>query len=762
MKHESNMTGSVSGGMTCGQCGAPLPVDAPKGICPQCLLKVGLESSNELSANEDGPVVMKAPVGDESSAVCDAGAELGRIRYFGDYEIEEEIARGGMGVVYKARQTSLNRTVAIKMILSGQLADDEEVRRFRTEAEAAANLQHPNIVAIHEVGEHEGQQYFSMDYVAGKGLSDQIREGPLSPSKAAAYVKTIAEAIQYAHQRGILHRDLKPSNILIDDQDRPRITDFGLAKNLEKDSALTQTGAILGSPAYMPPEQANGDVDQLGTHSDVYSLGAVLYELITGRPPFRGKTPIETLIQVRDQIPKAPSALNPHVPQDLEAVCLKCLEKEPLRRYATARQLGQDLERFLDRKPVEAQPMSRARRVWGWLTAHPWALTAATSLLALVLFAAMYRLWAENRFLRWENAHPELRASEYQAFTDHLWFSLTAFFTAPLFWIMFFARPLNRKAFARKRLSGRPVDPGKIKRCLFAGLTLFVLGCLWLLKALDQSIGQSFDLVMITMLGNAPIAFGAIWVASRYVWDAWREYHFAWNSSVADRINDAKLVIAEERGKKILAMAEGTPNSPRLLLLGAFELIAFLAIGYYLDRWLSRENPYELHVIAYACAGICAWFVGVSGLHFQGAARTGKRVFHGGVLAAAGLGLVLIGIQRANLPFSIGMTMGLIGGGLFGWLTLWERKQSEYRLFSGEANAETYLRLARAFATGDGVSKDAVEAFKWLCLAETLIPTDHRMSEELKHQKQELESGLKSGQLAEARRRASDFQKRDG
>ena len=141
---------------------------------------------------------------------------------------------------------------------------------------------------------------------------------------------------------------------------------------------------------------------------------------------------------------------------------------------------------------------------------------------------------------------------------------------------------------------------------------------------------------MITMLGNAPIAFGAIWVASRYVWDAWREYHFAWNSSVADRINDAKLVIAEERGKKILAMAEGTPNSPRLLLLGAFELIAFLAIGYYLDRWLSRENPYELHVIAYACAGICAWFVGVSGLHFQGAAQTGKRVFHGGVLAAGG------------------------------------------------------------------------------------------------------------------------------
>src|SRR5580704_7647962 len=211
-----------------------------------------------------------------------------KVAYFGDYELLEEIARGGMGVVYKARQMSLNRPVALKMILAGEWATPEARQRFRAEAEAAANLQHPNIVAIHEVGEHEGQQYFSMDFVVGKNLAELVRGDPLSAERAALYVKTIAEAVHFAHQRGILHRDLKPQNVLIDAEDRPRITDFGLAKRVDTDSGLTRTGDVLGSPSYMPPEQAESRPDQVGPQSDVYSLGAILYELLTGRPPFRG------------------------------------------------------------------------------------------------------------------------------------------------------------------------------------------------------------------------------------------------------------------------------------------------------------------------------------------------------------------------------------------------------------------------------------------------------------------------------------------
>ncbi len=256
-----------------------------------------------------------------------------KVAYFGDYELLEEIARGGMGVVYKARQMSLNRPVALKMILAGEWATPEARQRFRAEAEAAANLQHPNIVAIHEVGEHEGQQYFSMDFVAGKNLAELVRGNPLSAERVASYVKTIAEAVHFAHQRGILHRDLKPQNVLIDADDRPRITDFGLAKRVETDSGLTRTGDVLGSPSYMPPEQASSRPDELGPPSDVYSLGAILYELLTGRPPFRGVTPLETLCQVIQSPPVSPRKLNPDVPQDLETICLKCLEKRPQQRY---------------------------------------------------------------------------------------------------------------------------------------------------------------------------------------------------------------------------------------------------------------------------------------------------------------------------------------------------------------------------------------------------------------------------------------------
>ena len=217
---------------------------------------------------------------------------------FGEYELLEEIARGGMGVVYRARQVSLNRIVALKMIKSGEVATEEDVHRFKTEAEAAAQLDHPNIVPVFEVGEHDGQHFFSMRFVDGPSLQDRLREGPLPPKDAAAVVKLISEAVAYAHKRGIVHRDLKPANVLIDSDGQPRVTDFGLAKTITDASGMTVTGQILGTPSYMPPEQANGRTDEIGPLSDVYSLGAVLYCLLTGRPPYQAATLVETLKQV--------------------------------------------------------------------------------------------------------------------------------------------------------------------------------------------------------------------------------------------------------------------------------------------------------------------------------------------------------------------------------------------------------------------------------------------------------------------------------
>jgi outer membrane protein assembly factor BamB len=330
---------------------------------------------------------------------------LGTVRYFGDYELLAEIARGGMGVVYRARQVSLNRPVALKMILSGQLASEDDVQRFRLEAQTAAGLQHPNIVAIHEVGEHEGQHYFSMDFVEGQSLAELVRENPLPPEQAARWVRTIAEAIHYAHQRGVLHRDLKPSNVLIDSFGQPRVTDFGLAKRTDKDTGLTATGAVVGTPSYMPPEQASADRGAIGPASDVYSLGAVLYELVTGRPPFRAATPLDTLLQVLEAEPAPPRLLNPAVGRDLETIILKCLQKEAARRYASAQELADDLSALLEGRPIKARRPGLAERALRWAQTQRRAaalivLSAVGS--ALLLFGGTlgWNWYSESRLAR--------------------------------------------------------------------------------------------------------------------------------------------------------------------------------------------------------------------------------------------------------------------------------------------------------------------------------------------------------------------------
>ena len=309
------------------------------------------------------------------------------VRYFGDYELLDEIARGGMGVVYRARQTSLNRTVALKMILSGHLASEDDVKRFRSEAEAAASLQHPNIVAIHEVGKHGDHHYYSMDYVVGSTLAAITKETTLPARQAAQYVKQTADAVHFAHQEGVLHRDLKPSNVMIDQQGQVRITDFGLASKADGNSDLTRTGQILGTPSYMPPEQAQGKRSLIGAASDVYSLGAILYELLTGRPPFRAASVVETIQQVVSTEPASPRLLNRAVPRDLDTICLKCLEKEPHKRYGTAQILSEDLGRFLRGEPIHARAISRLARFERWCRRNPViaSLTCAAGLLLVAV-----------------------------------------------------------------------------------------------------------------------------------------------------------------------------------------------------------------------------------------------------------------------------------------------------------------------------------------------------------------------------------------
>lgn len=318
------------------------------------------------------------------------------LRRFGDYELISEIARGGMGVVYKARQLKLNRIVAVKMILAGQLASDNLVKRFYSEAEAAAKLDHPGIVPIYEVHQHEGQHYFSMGFVEGKSLSAKVAAGPLEAREAARLVKRIAEAVHYAHQRGVIHRDLKPHNVLLTTDGEPKVTDFGLAKSVHDDSDLTETGQVLGTPSYMPPEQAAGKHEALGPTADIYSLGAILYCLLTGRPPFQTASTVETLKQVLDREPVAPRSLNPGVPRDLETIALKCLRKEPEKRYASSSELADDLGRWLNSEPITARPVSRLERGWLWCKRRPALIGLSLIFLLISVAGALLAMERQN------------------------------------------------------------------------------------------------------------------------------------------------------------------------------------------------------------------------------------------------------------------------------------------------------------------------------------------------------------------------------
>jgi hypothetical protein len=323
---------------------------------------------------------------------------LPTVRYFGDYELLEEIARGGMGIVYKARQVSLNRLVALKMILAGSFASSRDVQRFRSEAEAAANLDHPHIVPIYEVGEHEGQQYYSMKFVEGTSLARHPRS---DPRREVEGMVSVIRAVHHAHQRGVLHRDLKPSNVLVDSQGTRLVTDFGLAKRLANaDGSITETGQVLGTPKYMAPEQAAGRKD-LTVAADVYSLGVILYERLTGQTPFTGDNALTVLRQARESEPPRPSSIRPGLDRDLETVVLKCLEKEPIRRYLSAEALADDLANWLAGRPISARPVGQAERLWRWCRRNPavasLAATVALSLFAGIVISTLFAVRANDR-----------------------------------------------------------------------------------------------------------------------------------------------------------------------------------------------------------------------------------------------------------------------------------------------------------------------------------------------------------------------------
>ena len=384
-------------------------------------------SDGSRTADADVAGTRELPPGTQVAA--EEAREAARTRSGGDrtavrvpgYEILEVLGRGGMGVVYKARHRALDRLVALKMVLSGGHAGEAELARFRAEAAALARLQHPHIVQIFEVGEQEGRPYFALEFVEGGSLAAKVNGTPWEPRRAAALAETLARAVHAAHERQVVHRDLKPANVLLTADGTPKITDFGLAKKLDADDGLSRSGQVVGTPSYMPPEQAAGKTREVGPACDTYALGAILYELLTGRPPFKGPTSLDTLHQVLTDEPAPPRRLNSRAPRDLETVCLKCLEKQPARRYASALDLAEDLGRFRAGLPVRARPVGALERGWKWTRAHAAlvvvASTAAAAVLACAVVAFVLTAASRDDAIRSRNAAVAL-AAEKQKLAD--------------------------------------------------------------------------------------------------------------------------------------------------------------------------------------------------------------------------------------------------------------------------------------------------------------------------------------------------------
>ena len=386
----------------CRKCGAKIFSDSPEGLCTGCVLETALGIFPEAVAAGDDCGSAKnlqrnnADIASRAKTAARVTKMLGKL---GDYELLEEVGRGGQGVVFRARQKSLNRIVALKVIGLGQWATKAHLKRFRLEAEAAASLDHPCIVPIYEVGERDGQCYFSMKFVEGGQLDEVVKHTPISIQQAVELIAKVARTVHYAHEHGILHRDIKPGNILLDSKGEPHLTDFGLARLVESESTVTRTLEVLGTPSYMAPEQAAGNNAKLTSSTDVYGLGAVLYQLLTGHPPFAGGTTYETIKLLLETEPRPPRLWNLKVDYDLSTICLKCLEKDPQRRYLSALALAGDLERWLKHEPIQARRIGVIGRGKKWLQRNPTA--AGIAVLSVALIGAVgVIVWKTDLFRR--------------------------------------------------------------------------------------------------------------------------------------------------------------------------------------------------------------------------------------------------------------------------------------------------------------------------------------------------------------------------
>jgi serine/threonine protein kinase/Tfp pilus assembly protein PilF len=382
----------ITTGKFCRKCGAAIPPNSPQQSCGACLLESGLRS-DEAEREEGGSASPKT-----INAFGERVPPSAVLMDFGDYELLEQIGRGGQGVVFRARQKSLNRTVALKVIGLGQWATKAHLKRFRLEAEAAARLEHPGIVPIHEVGERDGQCYFSMKLIEGGQLDEVVKQTPMSIRQAVELISKVARTVHYAHEHGILHRDIKPGNILLDQKGEPHLTDFGLARLVESESTVTRTLEVLGTPSYMAPEQAVGNNAAVGSVTDVYGLGAVLYQLLTAQSPFAGGTTYETIRLLCDTEPRNPCVLNPKLDRDLSTICLKCLDKDPKGRYSSALALAEDLERWLQHEPILARHTGIVARGKKWVRRNPTSALLAASLVALAASAG-WIVW-KSEFIR--------------------------------------------------------------------------------------------------------------------------------------------------------------------------------------------------------------------------------------------------------------------------------------------------------------------------------------------------------------------------
>src|SRR5206468_9824149 len=371
----------------------------PQGVCSVCLFRTGLASLDNEADEVFEPTIARM------------------LKEFGDYELLEEIGRGGQGVVYRARQKSLNRIVALKVIGLAHWATEAHVKRFRLEAEAAASLNHPCIVPIYEVGERDGACYFSMGLVEGGQLDAVAKREPISVRHAAELIAKLARTVSYAHEHGILHRDIKPGNILLDVKGEPHLTDFGLARLIETESAMTRTMEVLGTPSYMAPEQAVGSNAQPTSATDVYGLGAVLYQLLTDHPPFAGGTTFETIKLLLDTEPQQPRLWNRKIDRELSTICLKCLEKDPKRRYPSALALAEDLEHWLRHEPIHAKRSGFFTHVRKWVRRNPTSALLVASLVALAA-AIGWNVWKSELISRPATKRSEEHTSELQSRSD--------------------------------------------------------------------------------------------------------------------------------------------------------------------------------------------------------------------------------------------------------------------------------------------------------------------------------------------------------